>query len=143
MPNGASDSLDETRSALEAGVPVRFDLPSACKSFNAVGLLCGTTEAYIRVTHFGSSFHYARRCANGHFIDNVRHAEVELHFGVPKTTPEKQALVRDILAPSRRIDFNIRLRDSQRCVYCGRQAGDLDLDGRTVVVGTDHILLES
>lgn len=140
MDEDAARQLREEWDILQTGVPVRFDLASPCRSFDRGGLLCGLTEAYIEVKPFGTSHHYLRRCANGHFTDHVGHAEVELHFGIPRTVPEKKAAVQDALTPSRRVALNVLIRDKSTCVYCGRSPGDLELDGTPVVVGADHII---
>jgi hypothetical protein len=140
MDGEATGAQREEWDLLQTGVPVRFDLDTPCRSFDRGGLLCGLTEAYIQVKPFGTSFHYQRRCANGHCTDNVPHAEVELRFGIPRTAPEKKAAVRDALTPSRRVALNVLIRDQSTCVYCGRRVGDLELDGTPVVVGADHII---
>jgi hypothetical protein len=110
-----------------------------CRTF-ANGLMCGLTEAYITVRPFGTSFHYERRCANNHYTDHVNHAEVELYFGLPKTAREERGIVIDALTPSKRVAFNVTLRDRFTCVYCGCRAGEINLDGTVVVVGADHII---
>jgi hypothetical protein len=132
-------SPEHARDALEAGQTVRFDLPSPCR-FIENGLLCGVSEAYIQVRPYGSGFHYGRRCANGHFADNVRHAEVELAFGITKNGSPSKTLVQDVLTPPKRVAFNVTLRDKFTCVYCGRRAGEEQLDGSVIVVAADHII---
>lgn len=143
MDDDAAKQLREEWDVLQTGVPVRFDLVTPCRSFDRGGVLCGLTEAYIRVKPFGTSHHYERRCVNGHFTDNVGHAEVELHFRIPRTVPEKKAAVQDALTPSRRVALNVLIRDKSTCVYCGRRAGDVGLDGSPVVVTADHIIAKA
>jgi hypothetical protein len=142
MPLMTEDDAPEAEAAwdaLEAGLTVRFDLPRPC-SIVENGLICGVTEAYIRVRPYGSSFHYARRCANNHFVDNVKHAVVELAFGITKTGTPNNPVAQDALTPPKRVAFNVSLRDKFRCVYCGRGAGEEQLDGSVVVITADHII---
>lgn len=143
MADDAFDRLDEAENPFDAGVPVRFDLFVPCAAFSN-GLKCGLIEAYLQVKPYGTSFHYERRCATGHFVDNVKHVEVELHFGIRKTAGEStKAMVRDALTPPRRVAFNVTLRDNFTCVYCGQRVGDAALDGSLVVVGADHLIAKA
>lgn len=137
----SEDALEaeHARDALEAGHAVRFDLAVPCREIRN-GLVCGAIEAYIRVRPYGSSFHYARRCVNGHFSGNVKHAEVELAFGITKNSVPSTKIVRDILTPQKRVAFNVTLRDKFTCVYCGRRAGEEQLDGSVITVAADHII---
>lgn len=130
---------EDARTALEAGRAVRFDLPSPCRAIE-LGLLCGTAEAYISVRRYGTSFHYMRRCANGHFVDHVKHSEVELKFGITRNGANKQSQTRDALTPPKRVAFNVLVENNFTCVYCGRRAGEEDLQGNVVVVTADHII---
>jgi RNA polymerase subunit RPABC4/transcription elongation factor Spt4 len=125
------------RSDLDAGVPVRFDLATPCRAFER-GLRCDAFEAYIKVRPYGATFHYERRCINGHFVDNVKHSEVALHFGIPVS--QGKSAVRDALTPPPRVCFNLLVRNESTCVYCGRRAGEKTLDGIVIVVGADHII---
>lgn len=140
MTDFPRDDLEDASNPFAAGIPVRFDLIVPCNTF-VYGLMCGTTEAYLTVKPYGTSFHYERRCANGHFVDNVKHAEVELHFGIPRPANGSQRLaVQDALTPPRRVAFNTKVRDNGACVYCGRRAGEVGMDGAPVVLDADHII---
>lgn len=130
--------VDGAKDLLDRGEQVPYALDNPCHTFVG-GLLCGAIEGYIIVKPFGTSFHYERRCANNHFIDNVSHAQIELYFGIPRAA-RPAARVRDALSPSRRVAFNVTLRDRQTCVYCGRRAGDVDVDGSPISVAADHII---
>ena len=132
----------QIREYLESGAAVPFDLPTPCRAL-VHGLQCGLTEGYITVKPFNSSYHYERRCNNGHFSDYVKHAEVLLHFGVPETSGEKRATVIDALTPARRVAFNVRVRDRFTCVYCGRRAGEVGLDGSAIAIDAGHIIAKA
>ena len=126
-------------STASPGVPVRFNLGTPCRAFGRRSAL-RMTEAYIQVKPFGTSFHYQRRCANGHCTDNVKHAEVELHFGITRiSVGAKNGRPRHSHAFSQGLVQRSRARPVYLC-YCGRRAGEIDLDGSVVVVGADHII---
>jgi hypothetical protein len=122
----------------ELGAKVPYELLSPCPQLSS-GLRCLLTEGYIEVVPFQSSYHFKQSCNNGHFVRHVKRAEVLLYFGIPDDQSGPQA-VRDALSPSRRTDLNVIVRDKNTCVYCGRRAGEVGLDGKRVVISADHII---
>jgi hypothetical protein len=129
---------EEIAYPFELGTKVSFGLDSPCNTF-VRGLLCNALEGYLEIKPWQSGYHFSQWCINGHYVKNVRHAEVELALGLPRTGPEKSA-VRDALSPPARIRFLVLIRDNATCVYCGQRANDLDLDGKRIAVGADHII---
>lgn len=129
--------VDEGAYPFEVGTRVLFPLAEPCRQF-VRGLQCSLADGYIIIKPFNSSFHYEQHCSNDHFVRNVKRAEVELVLGIVRTSPK--TAVRDALTPSRRSDLNVLIRDGNACIYCGRRAGDVGLDGKPVVLSSDHII---